>query len=63
MADKYASASKYVVAANFHVYVAQGDGKPEKRVAFAKGQVLEASDIPAGQTGEDWLAKGLVTAA
>ena len=54
---------KYVIAANFHVFVSQGEGKPERKAPFTKGQVLEADEFPVGHTAEQWVAKGLATAA
>jgi len=53
---------KYLIEANFHVYVNQGEGRPEKRVAFTKGVVVEADDVPEGQSGDDWVTKGLAKA-
>lgn len=59
---------KFIIAANFHVYVGQGknpDGtdKPDRKVTFSKGMVVDANDIPDGHTADDWVAKGLATAA
>ena len=54
---------KYIIALNFHVFVSQGEGKPERKQPFTKGQVIEENDIPAGQSADDWVAKGLATAA
>ena len=54
---------KYIIALNFHVFVSQGEGKAERKQAFTKGQVIEENDIPAGQSADDWVAKGLATAA
>lgn len=53
---------KYLIEANFHVYVSQGEGKPERKAVFTKGMVVEAADIPEGHTGDDWVAKGLAKA-
>lgn len=53
---------KYLIEANFHVYESRGEDKPEAKRAFTKGMVVEASDIPAGHTGDDWVAKGLAKA-
>lgn len=60
--ESAAMGDKYVIDANFHIYVAQGEGKPERKMIFTKGMVLEASDIPAGHTADDWVAKGLAKA-
>jgi hypothetical protein len=59
---------KLIIAANFHLFVGQGqnaDGtdKPARKVTFSKGMVVDANDIPEGQTAEDWVSKGLATAA
>ena len=58
-----AMGSKYIIEANFHVYVSEGDGKPERKAAFTKGMVVEAADIPQGQSADDWVVKGLAKAA
>lgn len=55
---------KLLILENFHVYVADGfqaDGKPkpDKRVAFTKGMTLAVDQLPAGQSVDDWGAKGL----
>jgi len=55
--------SKYIIEANFHVYVSEHDSKPERKAAFTKGMVVEAADIPQGQSADDWVAKGLAKAA
>lgn len=54
---------KLIIEANFHVFVPTGEGKPERKATFTKGMVLEASDIPEGQSAEDWIAKVLAKAA
>lgn len=59
---------KVLITANFHVFVGQGKNangtdKPSRRVAYTKGMVVEAADIPVDQTADDWVAKGLATAA
>lgn len=53
---------KYLIEANFHVFVSQGEDKPEVKVAFTKGMVVEVDDIPKGQDAADWVAKGLAKA-
>ncbi len=56
---------KLVILANFKVDVANAgtnpDGTPRAStvVAFTKGMVVAADDIPAGQSADDWIAKGL----
>ncbi|NQW54296.1 MAG: hypothetical protein HQ465_23945 [Rhodospirillales bacterium] len=59
---------KLIIAATFHLFVGQGqnaDGtdKPARRATYAKGMVIEAFEIPEGHTADDWVAKGLATAA
>ena len=54
---------KYLIEANFHVYVSQGDDKPERKASFTKGMVVESADIPQGQSAADWVGKGLAKAA
>lgn len=59
---------KFMIVANFHVYVAQGKNlddtdKPDRKVTFSKGMVVDANDIPEGQTADDWVAKELATVA
>lgn len=54
---------KYIIEANFHVFVAQGEGVNEKKAVYSKGMVIEESEIPAGQSADDWIAKGLAKAA
>lgn len=59
---------KYLINANFHVFVpvpegADGKPRPEAKKVFGRGQVIDESDIPDGQSAEDWISKGLATAA
>lgn len=54
---------KLIIEANFHVFVSQGEGKPERKVEFTKGMVVAENDMPEGQSAEDWIAKGLAKAA
>lgn len=63
VAEEPVAMGKYIIEANFHVYVSEGDGKPERKAAFTKGMVVEAADIPQGQSADDWVAKGLAKAA
>lgn len=53
---------KYLIEANFHIFISQGEVKPERKIAFSKGMVVEASDIPEGQDADEWVAKGLAKA-
>ena len=63
IAEEPAIMGKYLIEANFHVFVSQGDDKPERKASFTKGMVVEAADIPQGQSAADWVAKGLAKAA
>jgi hypothetical protein len=54
---------KLIVETSFHVFVPQGEGRPERRVEYRAGMLVEADDIPEGQTADDWVAKGLAKAA
>jgi hypothetical protein len=59
----------YLIVANFHVYVsdgtdpATGKPRPDKKVSFFKGRVIEPDKIPEGQSGDDWVDKGLAELA
>ncbi len=48
---------RYLVLVFFHVFVPQGEGGPEQKIIYLKGQVVE--DVPDGQSAEDWIEKGL----
>ena len=54
---------KYLIEANFHVFLPPQEGRPEPKQSFGKGQILDEADIPDGQSGDDWVAKGLATVA
>ncbi len=58
---------RILIVANFHVFVPSADDvggrRRETRKAYSRGQVIEASDIPEGQSAEGWIAAGLATAA
>lgn len=43
---------KIKIVSSFHVFA------PTK-VAFTAGTVIDAGDIPAGQSAQDWVDKGL----
>lgn len=53
--------AKLQIVANFRVWVPDEPGK-DRKVEFTKGMVLDAADVPAGQSAEDWVAKGLAKA-
>ncbi len=50
---------RVIINENFHVFVSQGDGRSDRKVAFTKGMVVDDTAIPEGQTTDDWIAKGL----
>ena len=56
---------KYLVLANFRIFIPQapvnGKPQPDLRRHFTKGMVL--TEIPAGHSADDWVAKGHVKAA
>lgn len=54
---------KYLIEANFHVFLPPQDDRPEIKQSFGRGQVIDEADIPEGQSGADWVAKGLATVA
>ncbi len=58
---------RYLIIANFHVFVPNTDDvdgrRPEVRKGYSRGQVIEASDIPEDQDVNAWISEGLVTAA
>lgn len=54
---------KVIIDANFHIFVSQGEGKPEAKALFTKGMVVAADEIPEGHTAESWVEKGLAKAA
>ena len=54
---------KYLIEMNFHVFLPPQDDRPETKQSFGRGQVIEEVDIPDGQSGDDWVAKGLATVA
>ena len=54
---------KLIIEANFHVFVPQGEGLPERRVEFTRSMLVPVDEIPEGQTADDWVAKGLAKAA
>lgn len=48
---------KVRITTNFHVF-APKDGR-DRRVAFTAGTVIDAGDLPPGQSARDWVEKGL----
>jgi hypothetical protein len=50
--------TKVQIVASFHRFVVVGEGKPERRESYARGQFVTASERDA----EDWIAKGLAEA-
>jgi hypothetical protein len=51
--------SALLIARNFDVFVPGEPGKPERRVVYRKGMVVEETALPADQSAKDWIAKGL----
>ena len=54
---------RFVIAANFHVYAPVPGAERAERREFLRGQVVTADDVPAGQSIEDWIEKGLAAPA
>lgn len=50
-----------LIIANFHVWVPGVDG--EKRISYQRGMIVDQADMPAGQTIEQWIEKGLAAEA
>lgn len=53
---------KIIIESNFHIFVSQGEGRPERKAVFTKGMVVDVADIPEGQSAEAWIASGLAKA-
>ncbi len=51
---------KVTIASNFHVFVEAQDG-PERKIVFTEGTEVDPDDVPAGQSLQDWVDKGLAT--
>lgn len=51
---------KIRIATDFHVFVPK-DGR-DRRVAFTAGTVIDAGDLPPGQSAADWVGKDLAVA-
>ena len=59
---------KLLILANFKVDVpvernAENDVIRSKPVAYTKGMVIDAADVPEGQSADDWIEKGLAEKA
>lgn len=52
-----------LITRNFRIDVAGSERKPAETRHYTKGIVVAVADIPAGQSAEDWIAKGLAAAA
>lgn len=50
---------KVRIASNFHIFVPTEDR--DKKVAFTEGTEIGPGDMPAGQSMQDWIDKGLAT--
>lgn len=53
---------KLVILRNFSVRVIDRHGV-EHRIAYSRGMVVDATEVPAGQSAENWAAKGLAKIA
>lgn len=54
---------RLLILENFSVYIPARDGQREEKCSFSKGMTPDADKLPAGQSAEDWIAKGLAKAA
>lgn len=59
MAATSQASGKLLILENFSVFVVDQEGQPERRVTYSKGQVVALASVPDGQSGDDWIAKGL----
>ncbi|HTE38283.1 MAG TPA: hypothetical protein VK634_15035 [Reyranella sp.] len=53
---------KAEIIANFRVWAPDENAGREKRIELTRGMVLDESEIPAGQSLQDWIDKGLAKA-
>jgi hypothetical protein len=53
---------KVEIVENFRVWVSTEPGQPERKVGFTKGMVVDEPNVPAGQSAQDWIDKGLAKA-
>lgn len=54
---------KLLIIAKFHVFASQGEGKKSTRFDYAPGMVVDSEDLPADQSAEAWIDKGLAREA
>jgi hypothetical protein len=41
----------------------EGENKPDSRVQYSKGMVVDEANVPENQSADDWIAKELAEAA
>lgn len=54
---------RLMILANFHVYALAPGAERATRVEYLRGQVIAEGDVPADQSADDWIDKGLAQAA
>jgi hypothetical protein len=54
---------RLMILANFHVYTLAPCAERTTRVEYLRGQQIAEADVPADQSADDWIAKGLAEAA
>ena len=54
---------RLMILANFHVYTLAPGAERSTRVEYLRGHLIAESDVPADQSADDWIAKGLAEAA
>jgi hypothetical protein len=52
-----------MILANFHVYTLAPGADRTTRAEYLRGQTIAEGDVPADQSADDWIAKGLAEAA
>lgn len=50
---------KLEIIENFHVWVG---ARPATKVDYTRGMVVDEKDVPADQSAQDWIDKGLAKA-
>lgn len=53
---------RFMILASFHVYAQAPGAERATRVDYLRGQLIAEGDLPADQSGDDWIAKGLAEA-
>jgi len=54
---------RLMILANFHVYTLAPGAERTTRAEYLRGQTIAEADVPADQSADDWIAKGLAEAA